>query len=126
MDCTDWVIFIESSANVNEETNVICGYIKFCEELCIPVKQLKCFPNNEPWVDSDMKNILCQKRYISKNGTACQLKDVKIKVKKATMEQKKDQYRVVVENQFAPANEMNVFFARFEPNYFVQERALGI
>ena len=96
----DWDVFTKSSANVNEATNVISGYITFCEELCIPVKRIKCFPNNKPWVDSEMKNILCQKRDIWKNGTQCQWKDVKRKVK-ATIEQKKDQYRVKLENQFA-------------------------
>ena len=74
MDCTDWDVFIKSSANVNEATHVISGYIIFCEELCIPVKQIKCSP-----VYSEMKYILCQKD-IWKNGTECQWKDVKRKV----------------------------------------------
>ena len=99
MDCTGWDVFIESSANVSEATNVISGYITFCEELCKPVKQIKRFPNNKPWVDSEMKNLLCQKRDIWKNGTECQWKDVKRKVK-ATIEQKKAQYRVKLENRF--------------------------
>ena len=39
MDCTDWDVFIKSSANVNKATNVISGYITFCEELCISAFQ---------------------------------------------------------------------------------------
>ena len=119
------------------------------------MKQIKCFPNNKPWVDSEMKNLLCQKRDIWKNGTECQWKDVKRKVK-ATIEQKKDHYRLKLENKFASgktkqmwhgmqmitgykkekiisvenenqvANEMNIFFARFETTDFVQERALDL
>ena len=100
MNCTDCGVFIKSSAHVYEATHVISGYITFCEELCIPVKQIKCFPNNKPWVDSEMKNILCQKKDIWENGTECQWKDVKRKIK-ATIEQKKDKYRVKLENQFA-------------------------
>ena len=80
MDCTDWDVFKESNANVNEATNVISGYITFCEELCIPVKQIKCFSNN---TDSEMKNFLFQKRDIWNNGTECQWKDVKRKVSRA-------------------------------------------
>ena len=103
-----------------------------------------------------MKNLLCQKRNIWKNGTECQWTDVKRKVK-ATVEQKKDHYRVKLENQFASgktkqmwrgmqmitgykekekricveienqlANEMNIFLARFETTDFVQERALEL
>ena len=91
-----------------------------------------------------MKNILCQKRDIWKNGTAYQWKYVKRKYK-ATIKQNKDQSRVKLENQFASAktkqmwhgmqmitcykekekricvenenhvvNETNIFFARFE------------
>ena len=154
MDCTDWDVFIKSSANVNEATNVISGHITFCEELCIPVKQTKCFPNSNPWVDSEIKNLLCQKRDIWKNETECQWKYVKRKVT-ATIEQKKDHYRVKLENQFASgktkqmwhgmqmitgykkkekricvenenqvANEMNIFFARFKTIDLAQERAL--
>ena len=119
------------------------------------MKQIKCFPNNKPWVDSEMKNLLCQKRDIWKNGTECQWKDVKRKVK-ATIEQKKDHYRLKLENKFASgktkqmwhgmqmitgykkekrisvenenqvANEMNIFFAPFETTDFVQERALDL
>ena len=156
MDCTEWDVFKTSSANVNEATNVTSGYITFCEELCIPVKQMKCFPNNKPWVDCEMRNLLCQKRDIWKNGTECQWKDVTRKIK-ATIEQKKDHCRVKLENQFVPgkikqvwhgmqmitrykekekricvenesqvANEMNIFFARFETTDFAQERALEL
>ena len=45
-----------------------------------------------------MKNLLCQKRYIWKNGSECLWKDVKRNVK-ATIKQKKDKYRVKLENQ---------------------------
>ena len=120
------------------------------------MKQNKCFPNNKPWVDSEMKNLLCQKRDIWKNGTECQWKDVKRKVN-ATIEQKKDHYRVKLKKQFASgktkqmwhgmqmitgykekekricvenekqvANEMSIFFARFETTDFVQKRALEL
>ena len=97
MAYTDLGVFIESSANVNEETPAISEYITFCEEFCIPVKQNKCFLNNKLWANSEMENLLCQKRDIWKNGTECQWKDVKIKVI-ATIEQKKDQYRIKLEN----------------------------
>ena len=77
LDCTDWDVFIESSVNVNEAKHVISGYINFCEELYIPVKQTLCFPNNKPWVDYEMNNLLCQKRNIWKNGTERQWKYMK-------------------------------------------------
>ena len=109
IDCTDWDVFIKSSANINEATNVISGYITFCEELCIPVKQIKCFPNNKPWVNSEMKNLVCQKKDIWKIGNDCQWKDVKRKVK-ATIKQKKDHYRVTLENQFASGKTKQMWY----------------
>ena len=37
-DCTDWDLFLDSSDSVDEATEVISEYIKFCEDMVIPNK----------------------------------------------------------------------------------------
>ena len=39
-DCTDWSLFVNSSADLDECTDVTMDYIKFCEEMCIPKKSV--------------------------------------------------------------------------------------
>lgn len=49
-ECTDWSVFLDSSDDINELTDVVCSYITFCKEPAIPTKEVKVFPNNKPWV----------------------------------------------------------------------------
>ena len=32
LDCTDWDVFVDSSSDINELTEAVCGYIDFCAE----------------------------------------------------------------------------------------------
>ena len=47
-DCKDWDVLIGVSESVNEATDVISSYINFCEDMLIPTKLMKIFPNNKP------------------------------------------------------------------------------
>ncbi len=40
----------------------ITDYITFCVENTISTKTMQCFPNNKPWVTSDMKELLNKKK----------------------------------------------------------------
>ena len=48
--CTDWNVFIESSSDIHDVIEVSSDYINFCLEFCVPVKTVKIYPNNKPWV----------------------------------------------------------------------------
>ena len=41
LDCTDWDVFVDSSSDINELTESVCGYIDFCVESTIPQKTVK-------------------------------------------------------------------------------------
>ncbi len=52
---------MDSGLDIDELTNVICSYVTFCEDMLIPVKYFKKFPNSKPWVTKSLK-ILLSKR----------------------------------------------------------------
>jgi hypothetical protein len=54
-ECTDWDIFLESSDNLDECTEVVLDYITFCEDVCVPSKDVFLFPNQKPWFDSTIR-----------------------------------------------------------------------
>ena len=47
---------------VNEATYVISDYISFCEDMIIPQKSVKVYPNNKPWISKSLKSTLNQKK----------------------------------------------------------------
>ena len=51
--CTDWDVLIGVSKSVNEATDMISSYINFCEDVLIPTKIVKIFPNNKPWITKE-------------------------------------------------------------------------
>ncbi|KAK0146668.1 RNA-directed DNA polymerase from mobile element jockey [Merluccius polli] len=58
----------DGTDNVNDAAFAIAGYIQFCEDLTIPKKTIKMFPNNKPWVTPELKHLLNQKKCLFKSG----------------------------------------------------------
>ena len=63
-ECTDWSVFLESAVNINELTESVVQYIKFCMDDCIPTKRCKIYSNNKPWITKHIKVILNRKKQI--------------------------------------------------------------
>ena len=61
-DCfetTDWdVLCVPHGEDINNMTDCITEYINFCEQTILPAKTVNCFPNNKPWITSDLKTLL--------------------------------------------------------------------
>ena len=74
-DYTDWDVLIGASESVNEATDVISSYINFFENMLIPTKMVKIFPNNKPWITKALKKTinktarLFKKDQTNKSGT---------------------------------------------------------
>ena len=68
-ECTDWDMFAESCEDVEELNDVVTEYVKFCESVCVKTKEVKCFPNNKPWVTKDIKHAINEKNiaFVSKD-----------------------------------------------------------
>ncbi|GFR65044.1 hypothetical protein ElyMa_001938300 [Elysia marginata] len=60
-DCTDWNVFVNSTADVSELADTVCAYIKFCIDCVVPCETIKLYPNNKPWVTKDIKHAICHK-----------------------------------------------------------------
>ena len=58
-ELTDWDLFINSSKDIDELTDVVTEYMKFNINSVIPKKKIKVFGNNKPWITSTLwKNIV--------------------------------------------------------------------
>ena len=67
-ECTKWNVFIDSSDNVSEATDVITDYVTFCENMIIPTKEVKIYANNKPWITKTLKNTLNEKKVSFQSG----------------------------------------------------------
>ena len=54
-DTTDWCIFRDSWTTLDEYTDTVSEYIRFCVELCIPTKTVTKHPNNKRWYDKTIR-----------------------------------------------------------------------
>ncbi|KAI3352144.1 hypothetical protein L3Q82_020954 [Scortum barcoo] len=151
-DCfetTDWEA-LQGSHNGNMEEMVDCttDYINFCMDTVVPVRSVRCFANNKPWITSDIKGLLNQKKKAFKDGDTQELKQIQ-KELRVQLREAKEQYRKKIEQRMqnnnmrvvwegmktitgcsskrgAPiegdvgrANQLNQFFNRFDhPNPF--------
>ena len=66
IDCIDWEAFKDSSEQIDELT--VCSYITFCEDLIVPTRKVKVFPNIKPWMSKSVKNSLQNKKLAYKQG----------------------------------------------------------
>ena len=69
-DVTDWAVLEEEEMDIDMDRRVstITDYINFCRDTVIPVRTVRCYLNNKPWITSDIKDLLNQKRGCSRMG----------------------------------------------------------
>ena len=84
--------------------DVINSYITFCIDVVVPKKQIKCYPNNKPWVTKDLKILLNKKKtaITTSNRTTSdrtKLKDVQKDINR-TLHVCKKKYKEKIENLF--------------------------
>ena len=99
-ECTNLEEFIDSSSSVEEATTVISDYIVFCEEMIIPKKDIKVYPNNKPYISKSIKDSLLEKKVALKTGDRVEKKRVLQKVRSEIREEK-EKYKKRVEVKFA-------------------------
>lgn len=71
-DCfesTDWDVLCEPHGeDIDNMTDCITEYIRFCEDTTIPARTVACFSNNKPWITSDLKALLNEKKRAFRSG----------------------------------------------------------
>ncbi|KAK0145761.1 RNA-directed DNA polymerase from mobile element jockey [Merluccius polli] len=89
-------------------THCITDYINFCVENTVPSKLVRCFPNNKPWVTSEIKTLLNEKKRVFRLGDKEELrrvqKELRQKIRKG-----KDNYRRKLEKQLEQKNARDVW-----------------
>ena len=107
-DSTDWKVFIESSADIDELTETVSAYIKFCEDALIPSKLTKCYSNNKPWITKEIKQIINRKKGVFGRGNRDEFKAIQKELNNAIKEEKRI-YKEKVEQHFTSKNMKSVW-----------------
>lgn len=103
LDCTDWDVFVDSSSDINELTESVCGYIDFCVECTIPQKTVKMFPNNKPWITKTIKDIINRKKFAFLKNDKGEYRSVQKELKEG-IRKEKEQYQNKIESHFTHNN----------------------
>ncbi|KAK0137741.1 hypothetical protein N1851_026045 [Merluccius polli] len=64
--CTDWSIFHD--LELNEATETVTDYINFCVDTIVPKKTIRHYPNNKPYITSEVKGCINRKNVAFKSG----------------------------------------------------------
>ncbi len=82
LDSTDWDMFIESSADIDELTDVITSWATYCESIVIPAKNVKVYPNSKPWASKSLKTLLQKKNKAFREGNKLELCNLQKEIKR--------------------------------------------
>ena len=150
-ECTLWNVLTDDS-DLDNNVEVVSDYINFCEDMIIPKKEVKFYPNNKPWVTKGLKETINKKKSALAKKDKLALKTVGNELK-IQIRSSKDQFKHKLEAKFkstntkeawqglrqitgfgvkarknnglsteSAANELNEFYARFDKYDFSQEQ----
>ncbi|KAK0132030.1 hypothetical protein N1851_033180 [Merluccius polli] len=89
LEATDWdALYEPHREDIDGITDCVFEYIGFCIDNAIPTKKGHCYPNNKPWVTSDLKALLNQKKRAFRSGDRAELKQVQRELKRSIRESK--------------------------------------
>ena len=107
-DCTDWNCLYDEYDDLDSNSTVFTDYINFCVELNIPKKTIKCFPNNKPWVTSELKQLLNEKKAAIASKDKNKIKDIQ-NVLTVAINSAKRSYKQRIQNLFNENNPRNAW-----------------
>ncbi|TWW54783.1 hypothetical protein D4764_0220080 [Takifugu flavidus] len=82
-----------------QPVTTVSDYIMFCTENSVPTKKVRCYPNNKPWVTSDLKALLNKKKRASFTaGDPAELRRAQKELKRS-LKESKDAYRKKLEER---------------------------
>lgn len=111
-DCfatTDWNALCDPHGeDIDGLTQCITDYINFCVDSNVETKRIRCFPNNHPWVTSELKVLLSQKKRAFYLGNKEEQKRVQKELQWRIRRAKKD-YGKKMEEKLAQNNARDVW-----------------
>lgn len=108
-DCTDWDALCQPHGeDINNMTECIFDFIRFCEDTVLPQRTVRCFPKNKPWITSDLKALLNDKKRAFRSGDRVELKRVQ-HLLRDKLRECKNSYRKKLEAQLQQNNMWEVW-----------------
>ncbi|KAK7913293.1 hypothetical protein WMY93_013504 [Mugilogobius chulae] len=106
-DCFDTTVWTElcdpHGEDINAMTECITDYINFCFENTVPSRTVRCFSNNKPWINPDIKALLKEKKRAFKSGNKEGLRTAQKKLRRK-IRRAKAAYRRRMEQQLQNQN----------------------
>ena len=97
-------MFCDSCDTIEELVDLISDYICFYEDIVVPSKTVKIYPNNKPWFSKEIKQKLLSKQHLlSESNNRSLLKTTQDDINKA-IEKCKLEFKTKLENQFKSNN----------------------
>jgi hypothetical protein len=101
-------MFIKANLELNELIDAVGSYINFCVESIIPLKTVKVYPNNKPWITKAVKDVINRKKQIFGQGDKIKLREVQVELKRI-IKIEKEKYKIKIEQKFTQNNMKQVW-----------------
>ena len=98
LDSTDWNALTAPCRDIHEKTDVVTSYIAFCEEVCVPTRELKTWANDKPWFTNTLRTKVKVKDAAYKGGNVEAFKQAKYDLQKE-IKRAKWRYRCKMQSQ---------------------------
>ena len=102
-EATDWDMFLDSAADINELTDVVTSWSSYCESIVIPDKIIKVYPNSKPWISKSLRSLLQKKRKAFREGNTVELRSLQKEIKRE-VRIGKNNYKSKIEAQLRANN----------------------
>ncbi|XP_013889486.1 RNA-directed DNA polymerase from mobile element jockey, partial [Austrofundulus limnaeus] len=89
-------------------THFITDYVNFCVENTVPTRTVRCFSNNKPWINPDIKALLKEKKRAFGSGNKEEMKAVQRELRRKIRDGK-ESYRKKMEVQLQENNVSGVW-----------------
>ncbi|XP_062863986.1 tyrosine-protein kinase receptor [Trichomycterus rosablanca] len=111
-DCFETTVWEElcdpNGEDIDSLTHCITDYVNFCVENTVPTKTVRCFSNNKPWINPDIKALLKKKKRAFRSGDKDELKAVQRELRRKIREGKAG-YRKKLEEELQQNNVSGVW-----------------
>ncbi|ELU03167.1 hypothetical protein CAPTEDRAFT_198356 [Capitella teleta] len=77
---TDLDMFVRNCSDINELSDTVTDYIKFCEEMIIEKKTIKIYPNNKPWITREVIEAARRKHQLWVSGNRHEAKRCQVEL----------------------------------------------
>lgn len=79
---------LTQAASLEDATDVVREYIKFCEENIVPSEIVKMLSDNESWITKELKTTINEKKIQENSGNKMESKLIETKLNKQIRRQK--------------------------------------